>query len=162
MSTSVAMVLLLVQCESLDLVEGEGGVNKACNLAETQARDSNAITPKDGVMRTRKVSMPELRKSLRSRFRQPADIAYVRPDSLNHKYSALKHSLTYRFYNMSYKSPLEGYENAEPLPTTINPDGKSLYNPPGPLSSAYDVFPQPIDSSNNGFDFHSMQPVRSS
>jgi len=53
-----------------------------------------------------------------------------------------------------YKSPLEGYENAEPLPTTINPDGKSLYNPPGPLSKAYEEFPKPIDSSNNGFDFH--------
>ncbi|KAI0311733.1 DOPA-like domain-containing protein [Amylostereum chailletii] len=55
---------------------------------------------------------------------------------------------------MSYKSPLIGYENAEPLPTTINPDGKSLYNPPGPKSSAYETFPDPIDSSNNGFDFH--------
>jgi len=55
---------------------------------------------------------------------------------------------------MAGKSPLEGYENAEPLPTTINPDGKSLYNPPGPLSSAYEEFPKPIDSSNNGFDFH--------
>ncbi|KAI0766959.1 DOPA-like domain-containing protein [Trametes elegans] len=52
------------------------------------------------------------------------------------------------------KSPLKGYENAEPLPTTINPDGKSFYNPPGPRSSAYDEFPQPIESSNNGFDFH--------
>ncbi|KAI0675730.1 DOPA-like domain-containing protein [Trametes maxima] len=53
-----------------------------------------------------------------------------------------------------YKSPLAGYESAEPLPTTINPDGKSLYNPPGPLSAAYEHFPAPIDSSNNGFDFH--------
>ena len=52
-------------------------------------------------------------------------------------------------------SLLKGYENAEPLPTTLNPDGKSLYNPPGIKSAAYDVFPQPIDSSNNGFDFHS-------
>ncbi|KAI0078674.1 hypothetical protein K474DRAFT_1593595 [Panus rudis PR-1116 ss-1] len=55
---------------------------------------------------------------------------------------------------MSYKSPLEGYENAEPLPNEFNADGKSLYNPPGPKSAAYDVFPEPIDSSNNGFDFH--------
>ncbi|KAL0953717.1 hypothetical protein HGRIS_004907 [Hohenbuehelia grisea] len=54
-----------------------------------------------------------------------------------------------------YKSPLEGYENAEPLPTTVNADGKSLNNPPGPRSAAYDEFPKPIDSSNNGFDFHS-------
>ncbi|KAI0792151.1 DOPA-like domain-containing protein [Abortiporus biennis] len=55
---------------------------------------------------------------------------------------------------MSYKSPLDGYENAEPLPTEFNADGKSLYNPPGPKSAAYDEFPKPIDSSNNGFDFH--------
>ncbi|THH18040.1 hypothetical protein EW146_g2875 [Bondarzewia mesenterica] len=62
-----------------------------------------------------------------------------------------------------YKSPLQGYENADPLPTTINPDGKSLYNPPGPRSAAYDEFPKPIESSNNGFDFHIyyMQNVES-
>lgn len=54
----------------------------------------------------------------------------------------------------SWKSPLEGYENAEPLPTTVNPDGKSLFNPPGAKSAAYEEFPPPIDSSNNGFDFH--------
>ncbi|KAH9852179.1 DOPA-like domain-containing protein [Lenzites betulinus] len=53
-----------------------------------------------------------------------------------------------------YKSPLAGYENAEPLPTTLNADGKSFFNPPGPRSAAYDDFPAPIDSSNNGFDFH--------
>jgi len=53
-----------------------------------------------------------------------------------------------------YKSPLEGFENAEPLPEKFNEDGKSLFNPPGPLSSSYDEFPKPIDSSNNGFDFH--------
>ncbi|KAG6869244.1 hypothetical protein C0993_009109 [Termitomyces sp. T159_Od127] len=42
-----------------------------------------------------------------------------------------------------------------PLPDTLNSDGKSLYNPPADTrSSAYDHFPQPIDSSNNGFDFH--------
>ncbi|KAG5353545.1 hypothetical protein C0989_005517 [Termitomyces sp. Mn162] len=53
------------------------------------------------------------------------------------------------------QSPLTGYENAEPLPDTLNPDGKSLYNPPTNVkSSAYEEFPQPIDSSNNGFDFH--------
>lgn len=46
-------------------------------------------------------------------------------------------------------------DNTEPLPTTLNPDGKSLYNPPGTKSTAYDLFPPPIDSSNNGFDFHS-------
>ena len=46
-------------------------------------------------------------------------------------------------------------DHTEPLPTTLNPDGKSLYNPPGTKSTAYDHFPPPIDSSNNGFDFHS-------
>lgn len=56
-----------------------------------------------------------------------------------------------------YTSPLIGYENADPLPTTYNADGKSLYNPPGPRSAAYDEFPKPIDLSNNGFDFHSAR-----
>jgi len=55
---------------------------------------------------------------------------------------------------MSKSSLLAGYENAEPLPTTLNADGKSLANSPGPKSSAYEEFPKPIDSSNNGFDFH--------
>lgn len=54
-----------------------------------------------------------------------------------------------------YGNPLAGYESAEPLPDTINPDGKSLYNPPGPLSKAYEEFPDPLDKNNNGFDFHS-------
>ncbi|KXN87387.1 hypothetical protein AN958_08818 [Leucoagaricus sp. SymC.cos] len=53
-----------------------------------------------------------------------------------------------------WPSPLVGFEHAEPLPTTRNPDGKSLFNPPGPQSKAYTEFPKPIDSSNNGFDFH--------
>ncbi|KAF9820590.1 hypothetical protein IEO21_01293 [Rhodonia placenta] len=53
-----------------------------------------------------------------------------------------------------WKSPLAGYENAQPLPTTINPDGKSLYNPPGPLSKAYDEFPKGFNPNKNGFDFH--------
>ncbi|KAF8054969.1 DOPA-like domain-containing protein [Lyophyllum atratum] len=54
-----------------------------------------------------------------------------------------------------WKSPLDGYENAEPLPDLVNADGKSLYNPPANVKSpAYDEFPPPIDSSNNGFDFH--------
>lgn len=54
-----------------------------------------------------------------------------------------------------YKSPLEGYENAPALPTEFNADGKSLYNPPGPRSSAYDEFPKPIEGEKRGgFDFH--------
>ena len=54
-----------------------------------------------------------------------------------------------------YESPLVGYENAPSLPDKINADGKSLYSPPGPRSAAYEEFCKPIDSSNNGFDFHS-------
>lgn len=57
-----------------------------------------------------------------------------------------------------YPNPLAGFENAPPLPDTVNADGKSLFNGPLPnkLSEAYETFPLPIDSSNNGFDFHSM------
>ncbi|KAJ3479539.1 hypothetical protein NLI96_g8986 [Meripilus lineatus] len=64
---------------------------------------------------------------------------------------------------MPWDSPLKGYENAEPLPTHYNPDGKSLFNPPGEKSASYEEFPKPIDSSNNGFDFHiyHMQSVPS-
>ena len=50
---------------------------------------------------------------------------------------------------------LKDYQNALPLPTEINADGKSLMNLSGPKSSCYDDFPKPIESSNNGFDFHS-------
>lgn len=57
---------------------------------------------------------------------------------------------------MSWPSPLTGYENAEPLPTKTNADGKSLYNPPAPRSSAYETFPKPIEMSNNAFDFHGV------
>ncbi|KAH6915998.1 DOPA-like domain-containing protein [Coprinopsis sp. MPI-PUGE-AT-0042] len=56
-----------------------------------------------------------------------------------------------------HKSPLEGYESAPPLPTTLNADGKSLDNGTldnQKLSDSYERFPDPIDSSNNGFDFH--------
>ncbi|KDR80746.1 hypothetical protein GALMADRAFT_222345 [Galerina marginata CBS 339.88] len=54
-----------------------------------------------------------------------------------------------------WKSPLDGFDNLPPLPTDVNPDGKSLYNPPGTTKSvAYDQFLPPILPSNNGFDFH--------
>ncbi|EIN09546.1 hypothetical protein PUNSTDRAFT_125733 [Punctularia strigosozonata HHB-11173 SS5] len=47
----------------------------------------------------------------------------------------------------AYKSPLTGFDNAAPLPQDqYNSDGKSLYNPPGPRSAAYDESPT--------FDFH--------
>ncbi|EIM79543.1 uncharacterized protein STEHIDRAFT_135697 [Stereum hirsutum FP-91666 SS1] len=55
---------------------------------------------------------------------------------------------------MPYESLLKGYENSEPLPNTHNSDGRSLFNPPGPLSAAYEQFPAPIHNSSNGFDFH--------
>lgn len=58
------------------------------------------------------------------------------------------------------ESLLKGYENAQPLPTTLNEDGKSLYNPPlpeGQRSGAYDEFVDPLDKVNNGFDFHGEQ-----
>ena len=56
-------------------------------------------------------------------------------------------------------SPLAPYTAAAdyaPLPTDkLNPDGKSLVNPPRDgLSDAYHTFPAPIDPSNNGYDFH--------
>jgi len=54
----------------------------------------------------------------------------------------------------TWESPLKGFENAEPLPNILSPDGQSLYTPPGPRSSAYDKFPAPIDPTTNGFDFH--------
>jgi len=55
----------------------------------------------------------------------------------------------------TYKSPMADWNgNREPLPTTTNADGKSLTNVPGPISLAYEEFPDPIDSSNNAFDFH--------
>lgn len=60
---------------------------------------------------------------------------------------------------MTWESPLKGFEGAEPLPTNFDTDGKSLYNPPGPRSTSYDEFPKPIDSSNNGFDFHSKSAI---
>lgn len=53
-----------------------------------------------------------------------------------------------------YKSPLAGFENAEPLPDTFNADGKSLLNTPGPKSSSYEAFPEPFKPNKNGFDFH--------
>jgi hypothetical protein len=64
---------------------------------------------------------------------------------------------------MSYKSPLEGYEGADPLPEGVQADGKSLINIPSPLSKAYDEFQPPIKTQNNGFDIHIyyMQHVES-
>ncbi|RPA92385.1 hypothetical protein L873DRAFT_1817707 [Choiromyces venosus 120613-1] len=57
----------------------------------------------------------------------------------------------------TYPSPLAGYENEPPLPTTLNSDSRSVYNPEtGKLSAAYEKFPEPIDNGQNpgGFDAH--------
>ena len=59
-----------------------------------------------------------------------------------------------------YPSPLAGYENAPPLPTGFNEDGKSLVNTPGPKSKAYDEFLAPIRPEKNGFDFHSWSAAK--
>ncbi|VDC03956.1 unnamed protein product [Peniophora sp. CBMAI 1063] len=54
----------------------------------------------------------------------------------------------------TWKSPLTGYENAEPLPDTRHEDGKS-FNPPAPLSKAYESVTEPtLPMSKNGFAFH--------
>ncbi|CAG8081605.1 unnamed protein product [Penicillium olsonii] len=55
-----------------------------------------------------------------------------------------------------YPSPLEGYENLEPLSEEKNEDGKSLKNPQhGVLSKAYEEFPDPLSKGREGgFDIH--------
>lgn len=51
----------------------------------------------------------------------------------------------------TYKSPLEGYENAPALPTEKAEDGKSLLNiQTGVLSKAYNEFPEPLDNGRRG------------
>ncbi|KAJ5624412.1 hypothetical protein N7510_000721 [Penicillium lagena] len=59
-------------------------------------------------------------------------------------------------FDYSYASPLEGYENLEPLPEERNEDGKSFKNPQhGVLSKAYSEFPDPLaKSQRGGFDIH--------
>ncbi|KAM5345940.1 hypothetical protein ACJ41O_011801 [Fusarium nematophilum] len=56
----------------------------------------------------------------------------------------------------TYPSPLEGYEDAPPLPNEIAQDGKSYVNPPAEkLSEAYDKFIDPLDRGRQGgFDVH--------
>ncbi|KXT01709.1 hypothetical protein AC578_2792 [Pseudocercospora eumusae] len=55
-----------------------------------------------------------------------------------------------------YPSPLEGWENHEPLSNARNEDGKSLKNPPPTSQSpAYTNFPSPITNDiRGGFDIH--------
>lgn len=59
-------------------------------------------------------------------------------------------------YVYTYDSPLQGYEDLEPLPVEISSDGKSFVNPPAKSqSNAYDQFIDPIDKSERGgFDVH--------
>ncbi|KAI0846118.1 DOPA-like domain-containing protein [Daldinia vernicosa] len=56
----------------------------------------------------------------------------------------------------TYVSPLEGFENAPPLPDEKNEDGKSYKNPMSDtLSKAYLEFPDPLDKGRRGgFDIH--------
>lgn len=61
--------------------------------------------------------------------------------------------------DMASNNLLKDYQNAPPLPMEFSADGKSLVNLPGPMSACYDEFPQPIESSNNGFDFHSASNI---
>ncbi|KAK2757320.1 hypothetical protein FQN54_004834 [Arachnomyces sp. PD_36] len=62
----------------------------------------------------------------------------------------------YTYATYTYPSPLEGYENAEPLTNEKNEDGKSIKNPQhGVLSKAYERFPAPlINGEKGGFDVH--------
>ncbi|KAJ6024922.1 hypothetical protein N7540_005719 [Penicillium herquei] len=59
-------------------------------------------------------------------------------------------------FAFTYPSPLEGYENLEPLSEERNEDGKSFKNPQhGVLSGAYSEFPDPISKGRRGgFDVH--------
>jgi hypothetical protein len=51
----------------------------------------------------------------------------------------------------TYPWPLEGYENAPPLPDERAADGKSFVNPKNDkLSTAYDEFPDPLDKGRRG------------
>ena len=56
----------------------------------------------------------------------------------------------------TYRSPLEGYEDAAPLPDDLNEDGKSFTNPPREgLSNAYEQFTSGITNGRRGgFDIH--------
>jgi DOPA 4,5-dioxygenase len=51
----------------------------------------------------------------------------------------------------TYPSPLEGSDNAPPLPDERAEDGKSFRNPQtGVLSGAYDKFTDPLDNGPRG------------
>lgn len=51
----------------------------------------------------------------------------------------------------TYPSPLAGFEDAPPLPTETNEDGKSLVNPKREgLSDAYEHFTHPVNNGIRG------------
>lgn len=51
----------------------------------------------------------------------------------------------------TFKSPLEGYENLDPLPEEKAEDGKSYVNPQtGVLSKSYEKFTEPLDNGRRG------------
>ncbi|PVH96393.1 hypothetical protein DM02DRAFT_123650 [Periconia macrospinosa] len=56
----------------------------------------------------------------------------------------------------TYPSPLQGYENLEPLPNEFSDDGKSFANPPSKTKSeSYNTFVSPITNDRRGgFDIH--------
>ncbi|KAF5137064.1 putative 21 protein [Metarhizium anisopliae] len=54
-------------------------------------------------------------------------------------------------WDYTYASPLAGFEDAPPLSTDINDDGKSLVNPPRDgLSEAYRSFAWPLKTDRRG------------
>ncbi|KAI1387648.1 DOPA-like domain-containing protein [Hypoxylon trugodes] len=64
--------------------------------------------------------------------------------------------MVYASGGFKYPSPLEGYENAPPLPEEKHEDGKSYRNPvTETLSKTYLEFPDPLDKGRRGgFDIH--------
>jgi DOPA 4,5-dioxygenase len=54
-------------------------------------------------------------------------------------------------WEYKYPSPLTGFENAPPLSTNTNEDGKSLVNPKREgLSDAYENFTLPLRTDRRG------------
>lgn len=65
-------------------------------------------------------------------------------------------------WDYKYASPLAGFEDAPPLPTDTNDDGKSLVNPPRDgLSEAYRSFAWPLKTDRRGGLCVGIPPCRS-
>ncbi|KAK6956867.1 hypothetical protein Daesc_002149 [Daldinia eschscholtzii] len=59
--------------------------------------------------------------------------------------------MVYTVGKYTYVSPLEGFEDAPPLPDEKNEDGKSYKNPmKDTLSKSYLEFPDPLDKGRRG------------